>query len=53
MVENLLKEMEFPTEPTVEYDPHHVISNRKKDVKGNSFKHKEVVGLVEVANWDD
>ena len=53
MIENLLKEMGFLTEPAVEYDPHQVISNRRKVVKRNPFKHVEVVELADASNWDD
>ena len=53
MIENLLKEMGFLTEPAVDYDPHQFISNRRKTVKRKTFKHVEVVGLVDAANWDD
>ena len=53
MIENLLKEMGFLTEPAVDYDPHQVISNRIKAVKRNHLNHLEVVGLANVANWND
>ena len=53
MIENLLKEMEFLIEPTVNYDPHQVISNKIKFVKIKHFKHVEVVGLADAANLDD
>ena len=53
MIENLLKQMRFLTEPAVDYDPHQFISNRRKNVKRKTFKHVEVVGLADAANWDD
>ena len=53
MSEIFLKEMGFLTEPAVEYDPYHVISNKRKDVKRKPFKHEEVVGLAEAAHWND
>ena len=43
--------MGFETEPTINYDLHQVISNRIKDQTIKPFKHEEVVGLEEVANW--
>ena len=52
-IKNLLNEMGFPTDPVVDYDSHQVISNRRKVVKRNPFNHVEVVGLEDVANWDD
>ena len=45
--------MGFPTDPTINYDPHHVISNRRKDLKRNPFEHEEIVGLADVSNWSD
>ena len=53
MIENLLKDMGFPTEPAVDYDPHEVISNRRKAMKRKPFKHVEVVGLVDASNCMD
>ena len=53
MIESLLKYMGFFTEPVVNYDPHHVISNRRKALKRNPFDHEEIVGLADVANWYD
>ena len=53
MIENLLKEMGFFIDLVVDYDPHQVISNRIKYLKRNTFKHVEVVGLADVANFDD
>ena len=53
MVEGLLRELGFETEPAINYDPHRVISNRRKAQKRNTFKHEEVVGLEEVANWSN
>ena len=46
-------DMGFPTKAAVEYDPHSVISNRRKVVNRKPFKHVEVVGLEDAANWDD
>ena len=53
MVEGLLRELGFEIEPTINYDPRQVISNRRKAQKRNTFKHKQVVGLVEAANWSN
>ena len=53
MTESLLREMGFLMEPAVNYDPHHVISNRIKAPKINPFKHEEVVGLADATNWSD
>ena len=43
MVEGLLRELGFETEPAINYYPHQVISNRRKDQKINPYKHGEVV----------
>ena len=54
MIENLLREMEFLTYPLVKYDLHHVISNRRKLVKRNTFKYKDVSWAGKCFyNWDD
>ena len=53
MVEGLLRELGFETKPTINYDPHQVISNRRNAQKRNPFKHEEVVGLAEAANWSN
>ena len=45
IIEGLLREMRFRIEPTVNYDPHHVILNRRKDLKRNPFKHEDIDGL--------
>ena len=50
MVEGLLRELGFDTEPAINYDHHQVISNRRKAQKRNPFKHKEVVGLEKSSN---
>ena len=38
-------------EVAIDYDPHHIISNRRKANKSNPFEHVKVAGLVERANW--
>ena len=45
--------MGFLTEDSINYDPHHVISNRRKYLKRNLFEHEEIVGLEDVTNWFD
>ena len=51
MVEGLLRKLGFEIEPTINYDPHRVISNMRKDQRRKPFKHEEVVGLAEATNW--
>ena len=51
MIESMLREMGFSVETVVNYDPHHVISNRRQANKNKPFEHFEVGGLSEVANW--
>ena len=53
MVEGLLRELGFETEAAINYDPHQVISNKRKSQRGKPFKHEEVVGLEEAANWSN
>ena len=38
-------------EVAIDYDPYHIISNRRKANKSKPFKHVEVAGLVERDNW--
>ena len=49
-VESLLRERGFTMEVAIDYDPHHIISNRRQENKSNPFEHVQVVGLVESAN---
>ena len=50
IIEILVKEMGFPTEVAINYDPHHIISIRRQVNRNNPFEHFEVVGLPETAN---
>ena len=45
--------MRFLIYLVVNYDPHHVISNRRKALKRKLFKHEKIVVLADVANWSD
>ena len=51
IMDNLLKEMRFQRFPTINYDPHHVISIRRQVNKNKPFEHYEVEGMSESANW--
>ena len=53
LVGKLLKDMGFSLEQDVNYDPHQIISKRRKPHKCKPFEHSETPGLKEVANWDD
>ena len=53
LVGNLLKGMEFSLEQAKNYDPHQVISKRRKAHNSKPFEHTEIPGLREAANWDD
>ena len=53
LVTNFLRGMEFSLGQAVNYDPHQVISKRRKAHKCKPFEHTEVPRLREVANWDD
>ena len=45
--------MGFFTEFSINYDPHHVISNRGRALKRKPFEHDEVARLEEATNWSD
>ena len=53
IIESMLIEMGFLVEASINYDPHHVISNRRQANKNKPFEHYEVVGIYEQANWMD
>ena len=53
LVSNLLRGMEFSLGQAINYDPHQVISKRRKDHKCRPFEHTEILGLRESMNWDD
>ena len=43
--------MEFQKNTTINYDPHHVISIRRKVNKNNPFERQQVEGLTKSSNW--
>ena len=51
MVENMLREKGFSMEAVIDYDPHHIISNKRQANKNKPFEHVEVEGFVERDNW--
>ena len=53
MIESMLREMIFSVESAINYDPPHVISNRRQVNKNKPFEHYEVAGLSEVSKWLD
>ena len=46
LIEILIRGMGFPTEAAINYDPHHIISNRRQANKNKPFGHHEVAGLM-------
>ena len=50
VIERLLKVMDFQKEQRINYDPHHIISQRKQSNKNKPFDHQVVEGLDKVAN---
>ena len=50
IVEKLLEIMDFQKEQRINYDPHHIISQRKQSNKNKPFDHQVVEGLEEIAN---
>ena len=53
LVGNLLKGMKFSLEQAINFDPHQVISKRRKAYKCKPFEHTEIPRLREASNWDD
>ena len=50
VIEKLLEVMDFKKEEKVNYDPHHIISQRKQLNKNKPFDHQIVEGLDKMAN---
>ena len=50
LVTNLLKGMGFSLGKAVNYDPHQIISKRRKAHKCKPFEHTEILGLKEATN---
>ena len=53
MIKIMLKGLVFLIEVVVDYDPHHVIPNRRHANKNKPFEHFEVAGLSKEASWMD
>ena len=53
LVGNLLKGMGFSLEQAINYNPHQVISKRRKAHKSKPFEHTKIPELREATNWDD
>ena len=51
VIEILLQEMNFRKYFAVNYDPHHVISQRRQLNKNKAFEHRVVEGLSGRDNW--
>ena len=49
-VESLLRDKGFTIKVVIDYDPHHIISNRIQANNSKPFEHVKVEGLVERAN---
>ena len=50
VIEKLLEVMDFQKEQRINYDPHHLISQRKQSKKNKPFDHQVVKGLDKMAN---
>ena len=50
VIEKLLEVMDFQKKQKVNYDPHHIISQRKQLNKNKPFDHHTVEGLDKIAN---
>ena len=53
VIGSMLGEMGFLVNASINYDPHHLISNRRHANKNKPFEHFEVAGLSEEASWMD
>ena len=51
MIEIFIREKWFAMEVAINYNPHHIIYDRRKANKNHPFKQVEVAGLVEKKNW--
>ena len=51
VIESLIHEMNFREYFAVNYDPHHIISQRRQMNKNKEFEHHVVEGLAEKDNW--
>ena len=49
-IEKLLEVMDFQKEKRINYDPHHIISQRKQSNKNKPFDHQIVEGLDKISN---
>ena len=49
----MLQEINFRKSFAINYDPHHVISQRGQLNKNKAFEHQEVEGLAERVIWMD
>ena len=50
MVDGLLQDMNFMKATKINYDPHHIISQRMRQNKNNAFEKQEIKGLADRAN---
>ena len=53
VIEKLLEVMDFQKEQKVNYEPHHIISQRKQLKKNKRFDHQTVEGLDKIENLDN
>ena len=53
LVSKFLRDMGFPQDQAIKYDPHQVISKRRTILKCRPFEHTEVPRLREKVNCDD
>ena len=50
VIENFLEVMDFQEEQRINYDPHHIISQRKQLNKNKPFDHQTIEGLDKIVN---
>ena len=51
MIEKLIRGKWFAMDVVINFNPHHIIYDRRKVNKNNPFKQVEAVGLAEKENW--
>ena len=49
----MLQDMNFMKATKINYDPHHIISQRRQQSKNKAFDHQEIKGLPDRGNFMD
>lgn len=49
-LQQIMKDMGFPSKAAVNYDPHHILSERRKTTNRKGYEHFELAGMAETEN---